>query len=219
MPAAAIRGRSFSPPFAKFSGKSTWKSSSVPIQLRALRSCPSDGSSSAPSPGSIAVAAWPRIGSASTERPWRSCALPQSASCSESSVKKQHDPGQTLKGCATASNRINDSGRHLARGAIRMSCGAVRRFNETKGYGFIQPDDGGGKAAFIHIKAVQKAGFNGLVEGGKIAFRRRARSEDWKHLPEVLGDGKMRRELSSSVGSNAVRSIRHQIIISAHNAL
>ena len=44
-----------------------------------------------------AAAAWPRIGSASTERPWRSCALPQSASCSESSVKKQHDPGQTLR--------------------------------------------------------------------------------------------------------------------------
>src|ERR1700680_1072512 len=97
MPTAAIRGRSFSPPSAKSSGKSTWKSSSVPIQQRALRSCPSDGSSSAPSPGSIAVAAWPRIGSASTERPWRSCALPQSASCSESSVKKQHDPGQTLR--------------------------------------------------------------------------------------------------------------------------
>src|SRR5216683_7627483 len=97
MPTAAIRGLSFSPPFAKSSGKSTWKSSSVPIQQRALRSCPSDGSSSAPSPGSIAVAAWPRIGSASTERPWRSCALPQSASCSESSVKKQHDPGQTLR--------------------------------------------------------------------------------------------------------------------------
>jgi cold shock protein len=67
-----------------------------------------------------------------------------------------------------------------------MSCGAVRWFNETKGYGFIQPDGGGGKAVFVHIKAVQKAGFNGLVEGGKIAFRRRARSEDWKHLPGVL---------------------------------
>jgi transposase len=41
---------------------------------------------------------WPRIGSASTERPWRSCARPQSASCCESSVKKHHDPGQTLRG-------------------------------------------------------------------------------------------------------------------------
>ena len=42
---------------------------------------PSDGSSNAPSPGSTAAAAWPRIRSASTERPWRSCASPQSASC------------------------------------------------------------------------------------------------------------------------------------------
>src|ERR1700737_2723521 len=114
MPTAAIRGRSFSPPFAKSSGKSTWKSSSVPIQQRALRSCPSDGSSSAPSPGSIAAAAWPRIGSALTERPWRSCALPQSASCSESSVKKQHDPGQTLSTRISASSATCDRNRSLA---------------------------------------------------------------------------------------------------------
>src|SRR3979409_1228265 len=98
MPTAAIEDRSFSPPFAKSSGKSTWRSSSAPISQRALRSCPSDGSSNAPSPGSTAAAAWPRIGSASTERPWRSCAWPQSASCCESSVKKHHDPGQTLTG-------------------------------------------------------------------------------------------------------------------------
>src|SRR6202007_370118 len=97
MPTAAIRGRSFSPPFAKSSGKSTWRSSSAPTSQRALPSCPSDGSSNAPSPGSTAAAAWPRIGSASTERPWPSCASPQSASCSESSVKKDHDPGQTLR--------------------------------------------------------------------------------------------------------------------------
>src|SRR6266478_3582869 len=96
MPTAAIKDRSFSPPFAKSSGKSTWRSSSAPISQRALRSCPSDGSSNAPSPGSTAAAAWPRIGSASTERPWRSCAWPQSASCCESSVKKHHDPGRTL---------------------------------------------------------------------------------------------------------------------------
>ncbi|MEH2561671.1 hypothetical protein V1289_001298 [Bradyrhizobium sp. AZCC 2289] len=71
----------------------------------------------------------------------------------------------------------------------------------------------------VHIKAVQKAGFNGLVEGGKIAFRRRARSEDWKHLPEVLGDGKMRGALSSAGRRDAVQSTRHQIIIAAQNAL
>src|SRR6267378_1042301 len=55
MPTAAIKDRSFSPPFAKSSGKSTWRSSSAPISQRALRSCPSDGSSNAPSPGSTAA--------------------------------------------------------------------------------------------------------------------------------------------------------------------
>jgi cold shock protein len=59
-----------------------------------------------------------------------------------------------------------------------MSSATVKSFNATKGCGFIQPDDGDGKAASVHIKAVQKAGFNGLVEGCKIAFRRRARSKD-----------------------------------------
>ena len=63
------------------SGKSTWRSSSAPTKQRALRSCPSDGSWSAPSLGSTAAAAWSRIGSASTERHWRSCASLQSASC------------------------------------------------------------------------------------------------------------------------------------------
>src|SRR5437762_8423318 len=107
---AAIKGRSFSPPFAKSSGKSTWRSSSAPISQRALRSCPSDGSSNAPSPGSTAAAVWPRIGSASTERHWRSCASPQSASCCESSVKKQHDPGQTLRDqVGREENRQRDS--------------------------------------------------------------------------------------------------------------
>jgi len=45
----------------------------------------------------------------------------------------------------------------------------VKWFNVTKGYGFIAPD-GGGNDVFVHIKAVQKAGFNGLVEGAKVDF-------------------------------------------------
>src|SRR6266480_1629310 len=55
------------------------------------------GSLSAPLRGSTAAAAWPRIGSASTERPWRSCVSPQSASCSENSAIRPEVSGQTLK--------------------------------------------------------------------------------------------------------------------------
>ena len=47
--------------------------------------------------------------------------------------------------------------------------GTVKWFNATKGFGFIQPDDGG-KDAFVHISAVERAGLNSLVEGQKIQF-------------------------------------------------
>ncbi len=48
-----------------------------------------------------------------------------------------------------------------------MPSGTVKWFNVMKGRAFIAPDRGG-KDVFVHIKAVQKAGFNGLVEGGKL---------------------------------------------------
>jgi CspA family cold shock protein len=47
--------------------------------------------------------------------------------------------------------------------------GTVKWFNATKGYGFIQPD-GGGKDVFVHISAVEKAGFSSLAEGAKVSF-------------------------------------------------
>ena len=50
-----------------------------------------------------------------------------------------------------------------------MATGTVKWFNATKGYGFIQPD-GGGKDVFVHISAVEKAGFTGLAEGAKISY-------------------------------------------------
>lgn len=47
--------------------------------------------------------------------------------------------------------------------------GTVKWFNDQKGYGFIQPDDGGGDI-FVHISAVQKAGMHTLLEGQKVSF-------------------------------------------------
>lgn len=50
-----------------------------------------------------------------------------------------------------------------------MTTGTVKWFNATKGYGFIEPEDGG-KDAFVHISAVQKSGLTGLTEGQKVEF-------------------------------------------------
>ncbi|MDA9409992.1 cold-shock protein [Bradyrhizobium sp. CCBAU 45384] len=50
-----------------------------------------------------------------------------------------------------------------------MAIGTVKWFNPTKGYGFIAPDNGG-KDVFVHISAVEKAGFTSLAEGAKVSF-------------------------------------------------
>jgi cold shock protein len=50
-----------------------------------------------------------------------------------------------------------------------MTQGTVKWFNGQKGFGFIQPDDGG-KDVFVHISAVERAGLSNLNEGQKIAF-------------------------------------------------
>jgi cold shock protein len=47
--------------------------------------------------------------------------------------------------------------------------GKVKWFNATKGYGFIQPDNGG-KDVFVHISAVEKAGYSSLAKGAKVSF-------------------------------------------------
>jgi cold shock protein len=50
-----------------------------------------------------------------------------------------------------------------------MSIGTVKWFNPTKGYGFIQPDDGS-KDVFVHISAVEQSGIGTLQEGQKLSF-------------------------------------------------
>ncbi len=50
-----------------------------------------------------------------------------------------------------------------------MATGTVKWFNPTKGFGFIQPDDGG-QDVFVHISAVEQAGLRGLNEGQQVAY-------------------------------------------------
>lgn len=50
-----------------------------------------------------------------------------------------------------------------------MATGTVKWFNATKGFGFIQPDDGA-QDVFVHISAVERAGMAGLKDGQKITY-------------------------------------------------
>ncbi|WP_342363477.1 cold-shock protein [Terrarubrum flagellatum] len=50
-----------------------------------------------------------------------------------------------------------------------MQSGTVKFFNGDRGFGFIQPDEGG-KDVFVHIAALERAGIRGLVEGQKVQF-------------------------------------------------
>jgi len=50
-----------------------------------------------------------------------------------------------------------------------MPIGTVKWFNATKGYGFIQPENGNGDV-FVHISAVERAGMQGLNEGQRVSF-------------------------------------------------
>ena len=59
--------------------------------------------------------------------------------------------------------------RHQTNERLVMTNGTVKFFNATKGFGFIQPDDGS-KDAFVHISAVERAGLSGLGEGQKVSY-------------------------------------------------
>jgi CspA family cold shock protein len=66
-----------------------------------------------------------------------------------------------------------------------MPTGTVKWFNATKGFGFIQPDDGG-KDAFVHISAVERAGIAHLIEGQKVQFDLQADRRTGKTSAENL---------------------------------
>ena len=50
-----------------------------------------------------------------------------------------------------------------------MNTGVVKFYNAQRGFGFIQPDNGG-KDVFVHATALERAGLRGLVEGQKVSF-------------------------------------------------
>ncbi|TCD11799.1 cold-shock protein [Oricola cellulosilytica] len=50
-----------------------------------------------------------------------------------------------------------------------MPTGTVKFYNGQKGYGFIEPEDGG-KDVFVHVSALERAGVGGLAEGDKVQF-------------------------------------------------
>src|SRR5258705_4661317 len=101
---ADIKDQNSPPRWQKFCRISTFKSSSDPTAQSASRSYRNDGSSSEPSPGSIAAEDLPKIGKISTARRSHSCASPQFASCSENYAIRPQLSGQTLRKIECASS-------------------------------------------------------------------------------------------------------------------
>ena len=65
-----------------------------------------------------------------------------------------------------------------------MATGIVKWFNSNKGYGFIQPDNGG-KDVFVHISAVERAGLSDLREGAKVSYEVVAnRGKEFRRKPQ-----------------------------------
>jgi cold shock protein len=65
--------------------------------------------------------------------------------------------------------RVRGLSKHVPERSVSMTQGTVKWFNDQKGFGFIQPDDGS-KDVFVHISAVERAGMRSLVEGQKVSY-------------------------------------------------
>ena len=69
-----------------------------------------------------------------------------------------------------------------------MATGIVKWFNGQKGFGFIQPDDGGSDV-FVHISAVERAGLSGLAEGQRVSYEIKVDTRRGKSSAEDLRVG------------------------------
>src|SRR5438067_3100699 len=118
---AVIKDRNSPTGWQRFFRISMFKLSSDPKTLSVSRSYQNDGSSNAPSHGSIAADDPPRIGKISTARRSHSCALLQSASCSESYAIHPKLSGQTLSECLPMASSLPLQHRNL--GTCRWQLG------------------------------------------------------------------------------------------------
>jgi cold shock protein len=89
----------------------------------------------------------------------------------------------------TSSIEFESRDRHAKRARAlwrkNMPTGTVKWFNGQKGFGFIQPNDGGNDV-FVHISAVERAGLSGLAEGQKVSFEIKADKMRGKSSAENL---------------------------------
>jgi len=81
---------------------------------------------------------------------------------------EQLRPPMTFQDFNTSSPTLRVEGAFCLR-KVHMAIGTVKWFNPTKGYGFIQPEDGS-QDVFVHISAVERAGVRELREGQKLRF-------------------------------------------------
>ncbi len=70
---------------------------------------------------------------------------------------------------AVSSRGVRRKNRYLFKGKKAMATGTVKWFNASKGFGFIEPEDGSADA-FVHISAVERAGLSSLAEGQKVSY-------------------------------------------------
>src|SRR5262244_916446 len=136
----AIRGRTFKKPWQRSCLSSKLKSSSAPIGREDSWCFHAVGSSNAPLLGSTAAEGLPRIGRTSIATHWRSCGLPQSASCSENFVIPPDVFGQTLRPTSRMLRPWTRSKK------LRRACGGNPREACTRhiGRGLVSRRDAGG---------------------------------------------------------------------------